>query len=810
MNTEIVLVIAFLALLAIALCLFFLSKTRKLQNKNADLYADLLRKEKEIYNICNVTQAIYFKTDLDGILLEISDSVLSIGGYKPDEIIGVHESNFYQDPSLREDYNKILIKEGYYKNDKLRLKKSDGSVKEISVCSTVMYNEKKQALYVEGVIQDVSAISIAEVRQKESALKLNAAIEYANIGITEIDVLKKEVHIDSLIMRELGYNLNKDVFSMDELIMYVYPDDRAVLIEKYEILLENRLPQVEFEFRVVKSTGQYSWYKTIFSASSVNENNQVEKVIGVHFSIDSEKTQSLAIINTKKKLEAIYNSVPVLLVIIKENLEISEINEAVLKQTEFEKSELLGKDVNQIFGSGARMLFDDLFVGGISEKPIDLIKYSFDSNENFYNQTFVRKEQTSGENVEKKYFNISSNLFYIEGEKRLLLTMVDITKEKRYVDEIEMSKLIIEENAKIKSDFISNMGYEVRTPINSILGFVHLLKSRTVPIEQKEKYIEIIQESSSKLLSIVENVMELSKVEFDEVEIRTSEFNLKSLLNDIGKELKKENTNKNINFTLDIKLPPDKTNAHSDSSKISQIVLKLVENSFKYTTEGEVCLGAFYKDSKFWIYVKDTGKGIENPNEIFTSSYTNELGYDDQATRLGISLKIVKSYVKALNGELLVESEPNMGSKFSFSIPEKEKFENNNMAMLIEDQFNTKKNVLIVEDEDYNCLYLKNILEMWGLDCLIAVSGEEALEIVKSNREINLVLMDLRLPGIDGFEASKQIKEMRPELKIIAQTAFEFDADEDELLEKYCDDYIQKPIISKLLLSKIEKIISKS
>ncbi len=808
MSIEIILVMAFLALFAIVVFLFFLSKIRKLQNRNAVLNENIQRKEKEILNVCNATQAIYFKTDLNGIVLEISDSVTSIGGYKPDDIVGVHESNFYQDPSIVEAYSEKLVKDGYFENDKLRLKKSDGTVKEISVSSKVIYNNENQALYIEGVIQDVSQIVKAQIGQRESAKKLNAAIEYANIGITEIDVFKKEIHIDRLIMKMLGYNLKKDVFKMEEIFVYINPEDRHILLEKYETLVKNRLQQVEFEFRVMNSSGKYFWYKTIFSASSVSEGNQVEKVIGVHISIDIEKKNNLAIVNTKRKLEAIYNSVPVLLVTIKENLKVSEINEAVLKQTEFEKSDLLGKDVNKLFGSSARMLFVDLLVGEISKKPINLIKSSFNSNENFHNQTFIRREQSSGGDIEKKYFNISSNLFYIEEEKMMLLTIVDITKEKKYIDEIEKSKLIIEENAKIKSDFISNMGYEVRTPINSILGFVHLLKRRTVSIEQKEKYIEIIQESSSKLLSIVENVMELAKVEFDEVEIRISEFNLKTLLNDIGKDLKKENTNKKINFTFDIQLPPDKTNAHSDSSKVSQIVLKLVENAFKYTTKGEVCLGAYFKDSKFWIYVKDTGVGIEKAKEIFTSSYTSELGYDSNATRLGISLKIVKSYVNALNGELLVESEPNIGSKFSFSLPEKEKYENNNMAMLIEKQFNTKKNVLIVEDEDYNCIYLKNVLEMWGLACFIAVSGEEALEIVKSNREIDLVLMDLRLPGIDGIEASKQIKELRPDLKIIAQTAFEFDADADELLEKYCDDYIQKPIVSKLLLSKIEKILS--
>lgn len=387
-----------------------------------------------------------------------------------------------------------------------------------------------------------------------------------------------------------------------------------------------------------------------------------------------------------------------------------------------------------------------------------------------------------------KYFNIT----IIKVETGEIIVMIDdITVETNMVYKLERSD-------KYKTEFLSNMSHEIRSPINSIIGFSELLKDVKDDQEKKEQYINIIQNSSESLTKIINDILDITKIQDGKLEINNSNFYLNSIMEELF--LINKTKIKNVNITLKLNIPKEDTMILSDNLRFVQIFNNLLNNAIKFTKNGFIEFGYFKKKDTIKFYVKDTGIGIkkEEQQKIFDRYTQIKNIKQEKIIGYGLGLSISKELVDLMGGELKLESEYNNGSYFYFELPynKKKKIIKNldNQKEIYNYDF-TGKNILIVEDIDFNIKLLQSYLEDTNANIIIATDGNEAILKYNENKQIlDIILMDIQLPEMDGTDVTKIIRTIDKETPIIAQTAYAMKDDIDTIMNYGFNDILNKPI----------------
>lgn len=368
------------------------------------------------------------------------------------------------------------------------------------------------------------------------------------------------------------------------------------------------------------------------------------------------------------------------------------------------------------------------------------------------------------------------------------------------------------ESDKLKTAFLTNMSHEIRTPMNGIMGFSGLLTKPDLEEEKKHKYIEIIHQNSNQLLSIINDLVEISKIEAGHIDIEKSEVALDMLTKSLfdlfslkANEKKISLKLENRNFDIEI---------ISDETKLRQILVNLLDNAFKFTSEGEVRFGYQLKGGMVEFFVSDTGIGIHEKAHklIFERFRQVEITSARKYGGTGLGLSISKAYVQKLGGKIWLESSINKGAIFYFNLPLVQVKKNiktpNNENMMDLNKINwSHYTILIAEDEVINYQFFEEILEDTRVNIIWVTNGQEAVNYCEKNNEIDLVLMDIKMPVLNGYDATRIIKKYRPDLPIIAQTAYALVGDDLKAREAGCDDYIYKPINVANLIKKISKFL---
>ncbi len=388
--------------------------------------------------------------------------------------------------------------------------------------------------------------------------------------------------------------------------------------------------------------------------------------------------------------------------------------------------------------------------------------------------------------------------------------------EYRFInEELFMAKQKAEESDKLKSAFLANMSHEIRTPMNGILGFTQLLKNPKVPEVDIHQYVKVIEGCGNQLLTIIDDLIDISKIEANQIIINEVDVSINNILHEHFLLYIHKAKDENIDFYYSCGLPDSNCQVITDGNRIKQILTNLIGNAFKFIKEGYIKFGYIQKNDKLEFFIEDTGIGIadEHKEVIFDRFRQVETSLSSQAGGTGLGLAISKAYINKMGGEIWVESEPDKGSTFYFTIPYNplksrvQPTDDNGLPFI--EKIEPGKIILVAEDDDANFLYIKEILANMDVNIIRAKNGFEAIESVKDNPNINLVLMDIKMPGMDGYEATKTLKELRIDLPIIAQTAYAFSSDKEKALQAGCDEYISKPIDSDQLLSLISKHLSK-
>ncbi|HOP64055.1 MAG TPA: ATP-binding protein [Spirochaetota bacterium] len=393
----------------------------------------------------------------------------------------------------------------------------------------------------------------------------------------------------------------------------------------------------------------------------------------------------------------------------------------------------------------------------------------------------------------------------------------DITDRKIFEKVLIEAKEKASESDRLKSNFIANMSHEIRTPLNAILGFTDMLIDE-VADDSHRNFLGMIQNSGKLLLSIIDDILDLSKIESGFLKISTSSFNIRELLQNAYNRgavlLKKKEKDVIIEHEADERIPDL---IYGDGYRIEQVLNNLIMNAVKFTSKGKITIGfKLRNDYTLEFYVEDTGIGIAPENTRMIFERFRQIDGDSRRSYggTGLGLAISRMIVELMGGEIFVKSEPGRGSRFIFTVPYSPAFEKEDSPVIPQERKRERSNrILVVEDNDINRVLVTRVLEKRGYDILVAVDGFEAVKFVRMGEKIDLVLMDIQMPGMDGMEALKQIREFEAvsesgaRVPVIALSAHVMKDDVNKFLSSGFDSYIAKPFNSNDLAARIESFL---
>ena len=425
----------------------------------------------------------------------------------------------------------------------------------------------------------------------------------------------------------------------------------------------------------------------------------------------------------------------------------------------------------------------------------------------------------SSDNMFQERIQTYKGWFFVLVTGSLLIYLIQKETKRRNAIEKKLKEAICyaEQNDRLKTAFLSNMSHEIRTPMNGILGFAELLKNNSLTAETRREYLDIIGMQGKQLLRIIMDIIDLAKIESGELVMQPRVFSLVELMQKtyvFFKELKDKEGRGDIELKLNLSDNHQVDYVVADPVRIEQILTNLLSNALKFTEKGFIELG-YTKPNNQWIqfYVKDSGIGIKDDDKDLIFERFRQIdaiteGYHDGT---GLGLTISKGLVKLMEGKIWVESEYQKGSIFHFTIPYKEGLpQMKKKEEYALNEYNwSKKVILIAEDEVFNYQYLESVLVNTKARLVWVKNGQEAVNYVKSGKHADAVLMDIRMPIMDGYTATKEIKKINKFLTVIAQTAFAMTMEKEECENAGCDDYLAKPIRPRILLEVLQKHFNK-
>lgn len=437
------------------------------------------------------------------------------------------------------------------------------------------------------------------------------------------------------------------------------------------------------------------------------------------------------------------------------------------------------------------------------------------------NRKLIKDLQEINANLEKKVG---------EKTKEVQIKNEELEKHKQHLEELveertldlEVARLKAEESDRLKSAFLANMSHEIRTPMNAIIGFAMLLDKEDFSHEEKNEFVQNIVQNSESLLRLIEDILDMSKIEAGQIKLVNEVCYLNSFLNNLYLRL---NQKKSLIDKLDVELILDIPQNNDmvilvDETRLNQVMTNLLENAFKFTDSGHIKFGYRIQENMgnaiVHFYVEDTGIGIPEAEleNIFKRFRKGTRGPKEKIYRgTGLGLYISKSIVQLLGGNIWTESTVKKGTTFYFTIPYKEVITDKNILKGEKKEKQSinnfeNKTILIAEDEDSNYNFISTVLKNTKATLIRAIDGQETLEMFKKNNQINLVLLDIQMPVMDGYKAARELKAMNRKIPIIAQTAFAMSDQREAILGAGCDDYISKPYKPKELIEIIRRYIN--
>lgn len=649
------------------------------------------------------------------------------------------------------------------------------------------------------ILKNINRFKIIEEKLFESEQRYQMASEAADLGIWDYIVGTDKTFYSRRWKSLLGYYPDEieDKFSVWEDLLHPEDRDRAVL--NLNNFLESNLRVYESEFRLKHKNGYFVWIKSRATALR-DENGKAIRMFGTHRDITEEKKSESEF---KKLHQAILQS-PISVIITDAQGYIEFFNPAFCKITGWHDQEIIGK------------------------RP-SILKSNYHPS-NYYEKlwkTINSGNEWQGEFKNKKkngeYYWELASISPIRNSFGTITHFVKISENISYLKKIENDLKKAKQDAEAannyKNHFLANMSHEIRTPINTIIGFSELLKNENLSTEKRNKFSDIIEENSQALLRLIDDIIDVAKIEANELKIKKEACSLDDLFSELDtiytNYLKRKQKS---NLDLIIQVPEESHHdvIFTDPYRLKQIINNLFLNALKHTEAGHIEIGyTIVNDNKLRFFVADTGSGI--PASRLKNIFKRFQFADDQTASethgSGIGLSISKDLALLLGGDINVKSVVDEGSIFYLTLP----YDKIKIPLVRSTATKTPPQtrynfsdytIMIAEDTPYNYEYLFSILQKTGAKLIWAKDGIDVLKMYNSSK-IDLILMDIQLPEINGFEATIQIRKTDNEIPIIAQTAYAMAEDKQKCIDSGCNDVLVKPIRMDEVLTTVAKYLLK-
>jgi PAS domain S-box-containing protein len=792
----------------------------------------------------HATDAIYVQ-DRNGVFLDVNPAAVRMYGYNKEEMVGFTPEKLSA-PGCN-DLKKTLehVRKAFKGEPQIFEwwgKRKNGEIfpKEIVLNKGMYFGTE----VVFAMARDITERFRVLEALKESEDKYRSLTDQIPVGVYRTTTDGQLIYSNPALVKMLNYDSTEELLNLNVSQLYANPADREIQIVKSK----NTSGVIQSEFQLKKKTGELIWVKDN-SHLLFDRNGNPLYFDGILEDITGKKLAELRLqyLSDMRKL-LIDLSIGFI------NLPIKELEPAVNKSL---------IDIGQFVGADRAYVFEYDFINNVGSNTFEWCSEGIEPQiSNLQAIPFegfsewiaahrrgetVRVDNVNDlpQNILRKFLenqNIRSVLtipliedsrcigfvgfdsvrekhLYTEYEEQLLKvyaqSLVNVKEQIRKEQRLITAKEKAEESDRLKSAFLANMSHEIRTPMNGIIGFLDLLKAPDLSEENKNAYIEIVTQSSHRLLDTINDIIEIARIETGELKVHMSPVSISELMAYYHGFFKQQADQKGLKYFVTNSLPANIKSFQTDRNKLESIISNLIKNALKFTHSGSVEFGCQYEPDKLVFFVKDTGVGIpaERLDSVFDRFVQADMSLSRSQEGSGLGLSIVKAYIEVLRGKIWVKSEPGRGSTFSFSIPyyasEEEKTEiltpDTALKMSAE-----KMTILIAEDDYASYIYLKSLLSGHGITFLHTTDGKETVKAVRENPGLSIVLMDLRMPGLNGLEVTMQIRKFNKNIPIIAQTAYALAGDRETALQAGCNDYISKPLNSKELLNIISRYTGKN
>ena len=658
----------------------------------------------------------------------------------------------------------------------------DRSIKYISQRGHHVFDKEGGVIRSFGTIQDITATSLANEALTNSETRYRTLFENVSQGIVIIDQQTRKIKLANKVFCKLAGYTQKEILNCHLEDLHPSKNFKYASIKKKTVL-----DNVE----CLRKDG------SIFHAE-VYASNVVLDDQDCIIAIFRDLTETYQIEYDRYMLKAAIDNSDVEIVISTPDGSIDYCSPALCRRLGYSPEEMKKMHIWDIEST-------------VKKEEINMRFESLKKN---------KTEKSEGIQVAKDgtKFEVNYVIDYVKigGRKLVCSRIQDITEIKKREAILENARKKAEESDRLKSVFMANISHEIRTPMNGILGFADLLQREDLSFEKCQQYAKIISGCGNNLMQLLNDILDISKIEAGEVELKKEDFCVNQVIEELYElyEPQSKMEGRDLSLQMHKSLRDDEAVIYSDRRYLHQILANLIDNALKFTKEGEILIGYNAKRNGIEFFVKDSGEGIppELLDKIFEPFRQGEEVLARKHHGTGLGLTIAKNYTELLGGYMWTESELNKGTTFYLTLPYSENAkvpESYLMASTETDYQWGNKKFLIVEDNNISFMLLENLLEDTGVKIIRAETAQQSIDMAKANNDLDLILMDVRLPDFTGWEAAKIIKKDNPDLPIIAQTANANSEDKIKTFQAGCEAYLTKPIIKKEFYDTIKKCLEK-
>jgi len=674
---------------------------------------------------------------------------------------------------------------------------STGEIKHALMSVVMLRNRKIIASFI-----DITQRKHAEDAVKQLSDRFSLAARAGGVGVWDYDIINNVLVWDDRMYELYGIKKKEFIGVYEAWQNGVHPDDKERGDKEIRMAI---LGEKEFdtEFRVSWPDGSVHIIRALAIVQRDNSGNAL-RMIGTNWDITKYKQAEEKVRAKDIEFRKLSKNAPGL------------IFQFTRRPNGTYYVPIASEGIRDMFGCSPEDVLDDFTPIGRVICPEDSARVIGDIEYSAKHMTYFTCEfrvQIPGKAIQWIYSRSTPEKL-ADGSITWYGFNTDITERKRAELELFQAKEKAEESDRLKSAFLANMSHEIRTPMNGILGFAQLLKEPNLTGEEQQAYIKIIERSGKRMLNIINDIVDISKIESGQMQVSMSEINISDQMQFVYSFFKPEVERKGMLLLLRNSLPLKEAIIRSDREKLYAILTNLVGNALKYTNTGSIEMGVEKKGRYLEFFVKDTGVGVpETKKELIFLRFRQGNDLTSHFTEgTGLGLSISKAYVELLGGKIWLESELGKGSSFYFTIPyhaeTDTKVVKEDVSAVIE-AVNPAVNlkILVAEDDEVSVLLLSKALRMYCREIVTAENGFEAVEACRNHPDIDLFLMDIKMPGMDGLEATRQIRKFNKDVIIIAQTGFGLTGDREKAIEAGCNDYLSKPIVIEELKGLIRKYL---